>query len=149
MKIVVDIESVICYLVRVTGTIYKEIELLVGLWIEVAADFEASWVDNGIGGYEFWGARGVHHDWCWEVDNVEPLTLNCDLLSECREHVKTRFPRLRWLWTPLALLLNWQAQRAFAKLDSNEVFTDDELTDAACEQGGDGRDYPDPDYGRD
>lgn len=28
------------------------------------------WADNGIGPYEYWGARGVHVDWCYEVEHT-------------------------------------------------------------------------------
>lgn len=31
------------------------------------------WVDNGIGSYEFWGAKGVDVQWCAEVDEGEFL----------------------------------------------------------------------------
>ena len=26
------------------------------------------YVDNGIGNYEYWGAKGVHHDYDWEIE---------------------------------------------------------------------------------
>jgi hypothetical protein len=32
--------------------------------------YDADWVDNGIGGYEYWGARGTHHQWEWELQNI-------------------------------------------------------------------------------
>ena len=25
-------------------------------------------VDNGIGNYEYWGSKGVHHDYDWEIE---------------------------------------------------------------------------------
>jgi hypothetical protein len=31
-------------------------------------DVDGGWVDNGIGPYEYWGDRGVHHDWGVELD---------------------------------------------------------------------------------
>lgn len=27
-------------------------------------------VDNGIGEYEYWGSKGVHHDWTKELEDV-------------------------------------------------------------------------------
>lgn len=30
--------------------------------------FNATFEDNGIGAYEYWGARGTHHDWQLEAD---------------------------------------------------------------------------------
>jgi hypothetical protein len=26
------------------------------------------YVDNGIGSYEYWGAKGIHHDYDWEIE---------------------------------------------------------------------------------
>lgn len=45
---------------------------------------EETTVDMGIGAYEFWGARGVHHDYqtvsrCCEAEIVEG---NCKLISK-------------------------------------------------------------------
>jgi len=42
----------------------------------IEGSYEAEWVDNGIGGYEYWGARGVHHDWCYELESYEYLIYN-------------------------------------------------------------------------
>jgi hypothetical protein len=33
-------------------------------------------VDNGIGPYEFWGSKGVHHDYCMESDCCEAAVLD-------------------------------------------------------------------------
>jgi hypothetical protein len=39
---------------------------IAGLELEVELDVSGEYVDEGIGAYEYWGARGVHHDWGWE-----------------------------------------------------------------------------------
>ena len=39
----------------------------------VEGEYEGGWVDNGIGGYEYWGARGTHHDWCYEIESYSYL----------------------------------------------------------------------------
>jgi hypothetical protein len=36
--------------------------------ISETAQLDVRWVDEGIGGYEYWGARGVDVNWCTEVD---------------------------------------------------------------------------------
>jgi len=137
------------YHTRMTGTICKEIELA-GMWVEVSADFSADWVNNGIGAYEFWGARGVHNAWEWEVQSVDGLVIVGDLFAIGLDWAKTNYPRLSVLWPIFATVKAKQALREFAQLDADDVFTDDELTDAACDQGGDEGDCgPDPDRERD
>ncbi len=39
---------------------------------EIELDVEFRYVDNGIGGYEFWGAKGNHSS--WEVEFVNAKT---------------------------------------------------------------------------
>lgn len=36
-----------------------------GIELDVEIEIEGDYTDNGIGSYEFWGERGVHHDWGW------------------------------------------------------------------------------------
>lgn len=47
----------------------------------------AQWTDNGIGPYEYWGARGVHHDWCVELEEarvqVQYTTDNEEIPVQC------------------------------------------------------------------
>lgn len=40
-----------------------------GIGLEVELEVEGSYADHGIGSYEYWGARGTHHDWGW--DDIE------------------------------------------------------------------------------
>jgi len=39
---------------------------IAGLELDVELEVSGKYVDHGIGAYEYWGARGVHHDWGWE-----------------------------------------------------------------------------------
>ena len=56
--------------------------------IDVTLTINAQLVDNGIGGYEFWGCRGTHHDWTWEC-NLESVVaaeeVDKDVLNELAE----------------------------------------------------------------
>ena len=39
--------------------------------IELEVESDGQWCDEGIGSYEYWGCRGVDHDWRYEVDDIE------------------------------------------------------------------------------
>lgn len=50
---------------------FDDVEVRVGDYVYRAeGSYDADWVDNGIGGYEYWGARGTHHQWEWELQNI-------------------------------------------------------------------------------
>lgn len=51
----------------------RQLELTVELedGTETSFTVEAGMVDNGIGSYEYWGAKGVHHQWEIEWDVVK------------------------------------------------------------------------------
>jgi hypothetical protein len=34
-------------------------------------EVEGHYADHGIGSYEYWGARGTHHDWGWDDIGLE------------------------------------------------------------------------------
>lgn len=34
-------------------------------------DVHAVRVDEGIGAYEYWGSKGVHHDWRWHCPTCD------------------------------------------------------------------------------
>lgn len=65
-----------------------------GREVTVTINIDAQLVDNGIGGYEFWGSRGTHSDWCWECnvasveasEAVDPLELNEMIESWVEDH---------------------------------------------------------------
>ena len=40
-----------------------------GIELDVELEVEGNYADYGIGSYEYWGARGTHHDWGW--DDIE------------------------------------------------------------------------------
>lgn len=35
--------------------------------------FDAAYVDNGIGRYEFGSIKDTHHDWQWEFNSIEEI----------------------------------------------------------------------------
>lgn len=37
-----------------------------GIELDVELEVEGDYADHGIGSYEYWGARGTHHDWGWD-----------------------------------------------------------------------------------
>ena len=37
-----------------------------GIELDVELEVEGNYADHGIGSYEYWGARGTHHDWGWD-----------------------------------------------------------------------------------
>ena len=47
------------------ATVSTTVEIT-GLELDVQMEISGEYSDHGIGGYEYWGARGVHHDWGWE-----------------------------------------------------------------------------------
>jgi hypothetical protein len=49
----------------------------------VSGTLDASIVDNGIGDYEFWGARGTDHYYQWELDDY-----NVDVVDEDENEIE-------------------------------------------------------------
>lgn len=43
---------------------------------EVEVTIEFDWVDNGIGGYEYWGSKGTHTQWQAEITSVKDVDGN-------------------------------------------------------------------------
>jgi len=39
---------------------------IAGMELAVEMDVSGEYADHGIGAFEYWGARGVHHDWGWD-----------------------------------------------------------------------------------
>jgi len=39
---------------------------IAGMEITVEIEVSGEYADHGIGAFEYWGARGVHHDWGWD-----------------------------------------------------------------------------------
>jgi len=37
-----------------------------GLELDIEIEVSGEYADHGIGPYEYWGARGVHHEWGWD-----------------------------------------------------------------------------------
>ena len=50
---------------------FEDVEVNVDDYVyRTEGTYDADWVDNGIGGYEYWGARSTHHQWEWELQNI-------------------------------------------------------------------------------
>lgn len=39
---------------------------IAGMELTVEVEVSGEYADHGIGAFEYWGARGVHHDWGWD-----------------------------------------------------------------------------------
>lgn len=116
-----------------TGDVDKTIELL-GCELDVVAEFDVSLVDNGIGPYEFWGFKGVHHDWGWEVQDVTGLRFDFGMERYAEDYLKS------WGVHPLERCLPIfikKLEAALAKLNPRDIFTDDEVIEAAANQAAD------------
>jgi hypothetical protein len=48
-----------------SATIETTLEIS-GIELDVSIEIEGCYSDHGIGSYEYWGARNVHHDWGWD-----------------------------------------------------------------------------------
>jgi hypothetical protein len=47
------------------ATVFTTVEIT-GLELDVQIEISGEYADHGIGAYEYWGARGVHHEWGWD-----------------------------------------------------------------------------------
>jgi hypothetical protein len=45
-----------------------------GIELDVELEIEGNYADHGIGSYEYWGARGTHHEWGWTDVELEHLS---------------------------------------------------------------------------
>lgn len=92
-----------------------------GIELDVELEIEGYCADHGIGSYEYWGARGVHHDWGWddiESEHVSydpgdiPLALRQRQPELSRKKFRKAVRRLRrrveWLIESVAA--NWVAE---------------------------------------
>ena len=47
------------------ATVSTTVEIT-GLELDVQIEFSGEYANHGIGAYEYWGDRGVHHEWGWD-----------------------------------------------------------------------------------
>ena len=47
------------------ATVSTTVEIT-GLELDLQIEISGEYADHGIGAYEYWGARGVHHEWGWD-----------------------------------------------------------------------------------
>ena len=117
-----------------TGTVYKTIELL-GVSLDVIAEFDAHKVDSGIGAYEFWGQRCVQTAYDYEIDCVDFIGFDGDEQAVCADYLasigaKVNRKRFRKLVRQLVRGVN----RMLDRTEANSIFDDSELVEAAYAQ---------------
>lgn len=57
-----------------------------GIELDVELEIEGNYADHGIGSYEYWGARGTHHDWGWDDIQFEYVSYDSgDILFALRQ----------------------------------------------------------------
>jgi len=104
---------------------------LLGVELYVTSDFEADWVDSGIGAYEYHGARGTHHAWGWEIAAINGMALDDDIRLAVRSTVARSNYNSRKRYLRAVRLLTRQVERAYAQLDPEDC-ADEEVLLAAC-----------------
>lgn len=67
------IEIPLCKTVTLHGVSFEDVEF------DLVVD--AKYVDDGIGPYEFWGAKGTHHAWVWEWE-LEELEVDSTKIAQ-------------------------------------------------------------------
>ena len=55
------------------ATIQTTLEVA-GIELDVELEIEGDYADHGIGAYEYWGARGTHHEWGWTDVELEHVS---------------------------------------------------------------------------
>ena len=104
---------------------------LAGVEISVEIEFEASYVDNGIGAYEFWGAKGVHHEWTWEINQVTGMSAIEDVRDVVRNYIVPANYASRKKYLKAFRRKVKQVERALASADASD-FADDDAMIEAC-----------------
>jgi len=100
-----------------------------GIELDVDLEIEGNYTDHGIGSYEYWGARGTHHDWVWtdiELDHVSydpgdiALALRERWPKSCRKKFRKAVRRLRRRVEALikGIAENWVAENEDECIDA-------------------------------
>jgi hypothetical protein len=56
------------------ATVSTTVEIA-GLELDLELEVSGEYADHGIGAFEYWGARGVHHEWGWDDLQLSSLFL--------------------------------------------------------------------------
>lgn len=112
-----------------------------GVELDVLVEFDANYVDEGIGAYEYWGARGVHHDWQWEIEEIYGMTATSSITDAVRNVILPCHYRTRKAYKHAHKRLVKKIEKELASGDVSEYVSDDDLYEV-CE-------LPEPDYERD
>ena len=75
------------------ATVSTTVEIT-GLELDLQIEISGEYADHGIGAYEYWGARGVHHQWGWDDIQLsgvffEPGDINT-ALRRCQPHLSRK-----------------------------------------------------------
>jgi hypothetical protein len=74
----------------------ETIREVAGIELEVELEVEGSYADHGIGSYEYWGARGTHHDWGWDDIELAYVSYDPDDISLALRQRQPQLSRKRF-----------------------------------------------------
>ena len=112
-----------------------------GVELDVLVEFDAAYVDNGIGAYEYWGARGVHHDYGWEIEEVYGMTAMSSIPDAVRNVILPSDYKSRKKYRKAHKRLVRRIEKTLATADVSEYVDDDAMYEVCS--------LPEPDYDRD
>jgi hypothetical protein len=67
-----------------------------GIELNVQLDIEGNYTDHGIGSYEYWGARGTHHDWGWDDIQLEYVSYDPGDIPLALRHQQPQLSRKKF-----------------------------------------------------
>lgn len=88
-----------------------------GLELDLEIEVSGEYADHGIGPYEYWGARGVHHEWGWDDIQLsgvffEPGDINTALRRRQPRLSRKQFRKaVRRLWRQIGTLMEAAAEQ--------------------------------------
>jgi hypothetical protein len=67
---------------------------IAGLELDLEIEVSGEYADHGIGAFEYWGARGVHHEWGWDDLQLSSVSFEPGAVSaalgRCRPHLSRK-----------------------------------------------------------
>lgn len=67
-----------------------------GIELDVELEIEGNYADHGIGSYEYWGARGTHHDWGWDDIQLEYVSYDPGNIPLALRHQQPQLSRKKF-----------------------------------------------------
>lgn len=111
-----------------------------GVEINVLVEFDANYVNNGIGAYEYWGACSVHNDYEWEIEEVYGMTATSNIPDAVRNVILPSNYKSRKKYRKAHKRLVKLIAKTLATADVSE-YVDDNAMYEVCS-------LPEPDYDR-